>query len=175
MEGPVVQVQVMNEETSKTSSTSTGKEAGPAGVSDSVVEYGLISQIIRESGSDHSESNCKLEEPGSKGSRTTKLVPRVDVPDQDINNSGSCTKSGKVESAVNGALHSVCPQESTSVMDVPGDGKTCEMECYVGKSVDEAESGVSMSVTQLLCILGKVNGVPVQISGRQWSQWELHQ
>ena len=33
MEGPVVQVQVMNEETSKTLSASTWKETGPAGVS----------------------------------------------------------------------------------------------------------------------------------------------
>ena len=40
--------------------------------------------------------------------------------------------------------------------------KTCDMECYIGKSVDEAESGVSMSVTQLLCISGEVNGVPVK-------------
>ena len=62
---------------------------------------------------------------------------------------------------MSGALHSVCPQESTSVMDVPGDGETREMECYVGKSVDEVESGVSMSVAQLFCILGKVNRVLV--------------
>ena len=109
MEGPVVQIQVMNEETSKTSSASNGKGTGPTGVSDSVVEYGLILQIIQESGSDHSGSNCKPEEPESKGSWTTKLVPQVDVPDKDINNSGRCTKSGKVESTVSGALHSICP------------------------------------------------------------------
>ena len=47
-------------------------------------------------------------------------------------------------------------------MDVPGNGKICEKECYVGKSVDEAESGVSISVTQLLCILRKLNGVSIQ-------------
>ena len=81
---------------------------------------------------------------------------------------------GKWSTAVTGALHLVCPQKSTSVMDVPGDGETCEMECYVGKSVDETELGVSMSVTELLCISGKVNGVPCPIFGRQWSQWELY-
>ena len=98
------------------------EEIGPAGVSEPVIEYGLISRIIQESGSDHSGSAHNSEEP-QLGSRTTKLVHRVDVPDQDINKSGSCTKSGKVESTVNGALHSVCPQVSTSVMDVPDDGE----------------------------------------------------
>ena len=158
----MVQVPVMKEEMSKISSISTWKEVGPAGVSNSVIEHGLISQIIQKSGSDYSRSNCKSEEHGSKGSRTTKLVPQVDVYDQDINNSGSCTKSGKVECTVSGALHLVCPQESTSMMDVPGDGKTYEMECYIGKSMDETELGVLMLETQLLSISGKTNGVPIK-------------
>ena len=32
----------------------------------------------------------------------------------------------------------------------------------LGKSMDEAESGVSISVTQLLCTSGEVDGVPVK-------------
>ena len=36
------------------------------------------------------------------------------------------------------------------------------MECYIGKSVDETEPGVSMLVTHLLCIEGEVNGIPVK-------------
>ena len=165
--------------------SATLEEAGPTEVSEPVIEYGFISRLIRESGSDQSERSLHSEVlqaiPRREMVYETAIAAhhRVDVSDQDINNLRRCVESGEASLPVDthhmgsciesgyaslpvDALQSVCPQESTTAKDVPNDGETCEMECYVGKSVDEAETCVSMSVTHLLCISGEVNGVPVK-------------
>ena len=121
--------------------------------------------------------------PGVDRGRTVVPVKVVDIPDQDINSMGSIVKTEEVELAVNDilqtgsdiesrpnedlvdALQLVCPQESTG-KDVPDDGEASELRCdYIRKSVDEAELGeaeADVSGTQLLTLMGKLNGVPVK-------------
>ena len=119
--------------------------------------------------------------PGVDRERTVVPVEVVDVPDQDINSTGSSVKEidfpridilqtgGDIESRPDedlvDALHLVCPQESTR-KDVPNDGEASELHCdYIGKSVDEAEieeAEADVSSTQLLTLTGTLNGVPVK-------------
>ena len=161
----------------KASSSNVLEDTGPADMLDPVIEYG----VILKSGSDdsenvrHSQHDRELHARQMVSQLDTQTVitgNSVDVPDQDVNiggsvesgrnpvdvpPSGSCTKSGKVESGVNGtlrfgscaksgkeesgvngALQSVCPRESTSVKDIITDGRS-ENEAIVGVSVDGTE------------------------------------
>ena len=177
--------QVMMVEGTEIPTSAVLEDAGPVEVSEPVIEYGFISRLVEEAGSDqeksmpHSEAMVDAVPRMETVDETAVAVHRVGVSDQDINNleshvesgyaslpvdrlhSGRCIESRGDDHSVD-ALQPVCPRVSTTAKDVPNDGDTCEMECYIGKSVDEAEPGVSMSVTHLLCIGGEVNGIPVK-------------
>ena len=66
-------------------------------------------------------------------------VDLVDVPDQDINNSGSDVKLEEEETMNAGILHLDCPRVSTFARDIPIDDRS-EDEVIMGESVDWTET-----------------------------------
>ena len=165
--------QVMMVEETEIPTSAVLEDAGPAEASEPVIEYGFISRLIEEAGSDQGKSMLYSEAlqvdavPRMETVYETAIAAhQVGVSDQDINNprshvesgyaslpvdrhhSESCIEPGGDDHSVD-ALHPVCPRVSTSAKDVPDDGNVCEMECYIGKSVDEANPGVSRLVTHL--------------------------
>ena len=94
--------QVMMVEKTEIPTSAILEDAGPAEVSEPVIEYGFISRLIEEAGSDQEKSMLHTENlqedavPRMETVHETAVAAhRVGVSDQGINNSGGCVESGE--------------------------------------------------------------------------------
>ena len=93
--------QVMMVEETEIPTSAVLEDAGPAEVSEPVIEYGFISRLVKEAGSDQDKSMLYSEAlkadavPRMETVHETAVAAHgVGVSDQDINNSGSHVESG---------------------------------------------------------------------------------
>ena len=120
--------QVMVAEGTEIPLSTTLEEAGPAEESEPVIEYGFISRLIRESGSDQSERSLHSKALQADAIPRREMVyetavaahHRVGVPDQDINNSRGCVESGE-EKIHSVDTHQVGSQVESGYTSLPVD------------------------------------------------------